>query len=251
MDYNNNSHVKIPSKFYDHIIVTQGNNQEPSIMMFENQPQYYQSMYDINQLDDIYLHYIIPIILIPAYIKMNKILCIGLGGGHIPLFFSQKFPKCIIDIVEIDRDVYDAAKFMGFSRQNNMNIYIDDGLNFLKTTNHLYDAVIIDLDSDEKSVMDFAVLARHVMGDKSLLVINFGGYHRQKQNTIEKLLKIFKFIKTCKTSSRQYIFLCCKTYPPNFFRKMDARNSVSNMNNYKHLDSLINHYNNLETEWLG
>lgn len=44
-----------------------------------------------------------------------KCLCIGLGGGSLPLFLTNQLQGCLVEVVEIDNSVITAAtKFMGF-----------------------------------------------------------------------------------------------------------------------------------------
>jgi hypothetical protein len=38
-----------------------------------------------------------------------RVLCIGLGGGTLPLFISQHFPGAEVDVAEVDPVVVDAA----------------------------------------------------------------------------------------------------------------------------------------------
>lgn len=47
--------------------------------------------------------------------KQMQTLCIGLGGGSLPLFLVNKMPGCFVEVVDIDRTVISAAtEFMGF-----------------------------------------------------------------------------------------------------------------------------------------
>ena len=46
-----------------------------------------------------------------------RVLCIGLGGGTLPLFLQHHFPGMQVDVVEIDPIVLAAAEeAMGFPR---------------------------------------------------------------------------------------------------------------------------------------
>lgn len=47
-----------------------------------------------------------------------RVLCIGLGGGTLPLFLVHHFPGMQVDVVEIDPVVINAAQqAMGYPRQ--------------------------------------------------------------------------------------------------------------------------------------
>ena len=49
--------------------------------------------------------------------KPCRVLCIGLGGGTLPLFLAHHFPGMVIDVVEIDPVVIAAAQeAMGFPK---------------------------------------------------------------------------------------------------------------------------------------
>ena len=50
--------------------------------------------------------------------KLCRVLCIGLGGGTLPIFLAHHFPGMVIDVVEIDPVVIAAAQLaMGFPKQ--------------------------------------------------------------------------------------------------------------------------------------
>ncbi len=66
-------------------------------------PISYQSIYNRYDLDKFYLTYFYPLLVCFNYATdIKKCLCIGLGGGHIPLFLQKKYPNLQIDVVEID-----------------------------------------------------------------------------------------------------------------------------------------------------
>lgn len=47
--------------------------------------------------------------------KQMRCLCVGLGGGSLPLFLANKMQGCFVEVVEIDDTVISAAtEFMGF-----------------------------------------------------------------------------------------------------------------------------------------
>lgn len=80
-----------------------------------------------------------------------RILCIGVGGGSLPLFLAHHFPSADVEGVEVDPVVVEAARdHMGFSEANlpNLRITIDDAMVFMR--NHAregcepYDLVFMD-----------------------------------------------------------------------------------------------------------
>ena len=45
-----------------------------------------------------------------------RVLCIGLGGGTLPLFLMHHYPGMLVDVVELDPTVIKAASTMGFAQ---------------------------------------------------------------------------------------------------------------------------------------
>ncbi|MEX2131397.1 MAG: fused MFS/spermidine synthase [Pseudohongiellaceae bacterium] len=78
----------------------------------------------------------------------KKILVAGLGGGSIPMTFADLYPDAQIDIVEIDRAVFDVAKeFFFFAENENMQVTIMDARVFVKRAalqNKKYDYIVLD-----------------------------------------------------------------------------------------------------------
>lgn len=59
-------------------------------------------------------------------------LVVGLGGGSLPLFVHDHFPKSCIDAVEIDPSMLDVAtQWFGFSQSERMKVHIADGLDYI------------------------------------------------------------------------------------------------------------------------
>ncbi|MCO5570268.1 hypothetical protein L7F22_023987 [Adiantum nelumboides] len=65
-----------------------------------------------------------------------RCLCIGLGGGSLPLFLVNKLKGCFVEIVEIDKTVISAAsECMGFPRKAFRALqHSDHGLSFFNTS---------------------------------------------------------------------------------------------------------------------
>ena len=60
------------------------------------------------------------------------LLVVGLGGGSLPLFVHDHFPKSCIDAVEIDPSMLQVAtQWFGFSQSNRMKVHIADGLDYI------------------------------------------------------------------------------------------------------------------------
>jgi spermidine synthase len=77
--------------------------------------------------------------------SINRVLVIGGAGFSIPKRFLAEYPNVTVDVVEIDPAVVRAAKtYFNVSTSKRLNIHVGDGRQFLRTTNHTYDAIILD-----------------------------------------------------------------------------------------------------------
>lgn len=62
------------------------------------------------------------------------LLVVGLGGGSLPLFVHDHFPKSCIDAVEIDPSMLEVAtQWFGFSQSSRMKVHIADGLDYISS----------------------------------------------------------------------------------------------------------------------
>ena len=62
------------------------------------------------------------------------LLVVGLGGGSLPLFVHDHFPKSCIDAVEIDPSMLQVAtQWFGFSQSDRMKVHIADGLDYISS----------------------------------------------------------------------------------------------------------------------
>lgn len=75
----------------------------------------------------------------------RNLLLLGLGGACAPYLISQLYPDTVIDGVEIDGGLIEAAKpYFPFSSVANLNIHISDARLFLRSTSKKYDVIVID-----------------------------------------------------------------------------------------------------------
>ncbi|MBI5091275.1 MAG: fused MFS/spermidine synthase [Candidatus Hydrogenedentes bacterium] len=75
----------------------------------------------------------------------QDVLCVGLGGGSLPMFWRRFFPEMNIDIAEIDPEVVRVAQeFLGFKPDNAMKVSNADGRVFLRRTDRTYDLILLD-----------------------------------------------------------------------------------------------------------
>nr|XP_005902469.1 PREDICTED: methyltransferase-like protein 13 isoform X1 [Bos mutus] len=90
------------------------------------------------------------------------LLVVGLGGGSLPLFIHDHFPKSCIHAVEIDPSMLEVAtQWFGFSQSDRMKVHIADGLDFITCLaeeeggGHArphYDVIMFDVDSKDPTL---------------------------------------------------------------------------------------------------
>lgn len=86
------------------------------------------------------------------------LLVVGLGGGSLPLFIHDHFPKSCIHAVEIDPSMLDVAtQWFGFSQSDRMKVHIADGLDFItrlaeEEARPHYDVIMFDVDSKDPTL---------------------------------------------------------------------------------------------------
>ncbi|KAB0376483.1 eEF1A lysine and N-terminal methyltransferase isoform X1 [Muntiacus reevesi] len=86
------------------------------------------------------------------------LLVVGLGGGSLPLFIHDHFPKSCIHAVEIDPSMLEVAtQWFGFCQSDRMKVHIADGLDFITSlaeeeAQPHYDVIMFDVDSKDPTL---------------------------------------------------------------------------------------------------
>lgn len=182
------------NKYYDYIEVS-FDNKGVGYMRFIKKgakDDTYQSIFDKNNLEELYFDYFYSLLLFVKYIKLDNILVIGLGGGYVPMYLRSKFPNLQIDIIELDSAVVKAAKYMGFTEDDKMNVIVEDGAKYMKS-GKIYDSIIIDLDAEESyNSFDFNDVKK-CLNTKGVVSINL---FKEKKTTdlLPRLKTEFKYI---------------------------------------------------------
>jgi spermidine synthase len=122
-------------------------------------------------------------------------LLIGLGGGNIAM--ELKKMGFSVDAIEYDARMPGLAeKYFGFN-PDGMNVYIDDGRHFIRTTQQKYDLVVIDVLNGEVqphhmfTLESFAEMKRILEPDGMLIINNQGfllGEHGLGARSVYKTL---------------------------------------------------------------
>ena len=88
----------------------------------------------------------------------RRVLCLGGGGGSLPLFLAKFLPpRSAVDVVEIDAVVVKAARHCGFDAAtaklgSAVRVHVAAAQDFLGSAVEVYDAVIIDCFDAEDNV---------------------------------------------------------------------------------------------------
>ncbi|XP_075421110.1 eEF1A lysine and N-terminal methyltransferase [Tenrec ecaudatus] len=87
------------------------------------------------------------------------VLVVGLGGGSLPLFVHDHFPKSCVHAVEIDPSMLEVAtQWFGFAQSDRMKVHIADGLDYVTAlaqggeARPPYDVVMFDVDSKDPTL---------------------------------------------------------------------------------------------------
>jgi spermidine synthase len=206
--------IIIPSntnKYYSNIIIYK-NDLGDRKMQFDYSDDVsnnvFQSSYNINDFDIFNLKYLNFLILLFLYTELTEsFLFIGLGGGHLPLFIKSKLPSAQMEVVELDDQVVEGAKKMGFP-DDLITVYIQDGIEFIKKCTKKYDVIVIDLDGDESYTgFDFKSIFE-ILENSGILAVNV--YAKTGKTTVQNQIKLtFPLIKHFKNGNSN-VFLCKK-----------------------------------------
>jgi spermidine synthase len=176
----------------------------------------------------------------------SKALLIGLGGGNIAM--ELKKMGFSVDAIEYDKRMPGLAEdYFGFKPEG-MNVYIDDGRHFIRTTEQKYDLVVIDVLNGEVqphhmfTLESFAEMKRILEPDGMLIINNQGfllGEHGLGARSVYKTLaasgfKVKYYFAGDETNSGDIHFIaspsdftlsltppsnintCCKNYPVDY-----------------------------------
>ena len=117
-----------------------------------------------------------------AQIKdIKSVLVIGGGAFSIPRYFKAKFPNAVVDVIELDPDVVEYGhKYMELG--NELNVYIGDGRNVLRSLDKKYDLIFNDAFRGYKNIpphlttLEFNELVKAKLTDDGIYAMNVRGY---------------------------------------------------------------------------
>ncbi|MCL4372593.1 hypothetical protein M1384_00830 [Candidatus Parvarchaeota archaeon] len=187
---------------------------------------------------------------LPLLYNKPNILMIGLGGGTIVYQINRLYDRKVnMDVVEIDEKMVKLAREFIPEDIKKINLFIEDGIEFLKKSKKKYELVFLDAYDGDKipdSFLDERTISyiNDTLIKDGLLAINYAMSFKAIvffQNYISKLKKYFKvYLVNNPLGSGNTIILCSK--------KMDKAEILEKINKMKKEDNnmhVIKGYNNM------
>ncbi|MCL4398243.1 MAG: hypothetical protein M1322_02175 [Candidatus Parvarchaeota archaeon] len=187
---------------------------------------------------------------LPLLYDKPNILMIGLGGGTIVYQINKLYGrKVTMDVIEIDEKMVDLAKDFIPEEIKKINLFVEDGIDFLKKSRKKYELVFLDAYDGDKipdEFLDEKTIENidKVLTENGVLAINYAMSFKAivfLQNYINKLKKYFKvYLVNNPLGSGNTIILCSK--------KMDKTELLERINKMKLEDDnmhVIKGYNNM------
>lgn len=148
---------------------------------------------------------------------IDKVLFIGGGGFTAPQKFADM--NISVDAVEIDPGVvYAAREYFNLSESENLDVYTEDGRNFLESTNEEYDVIYLDAYRKAEvpfhlTTKEFMQLAHDKTDEDGVVVSNIistasgpgSVFARAQYKTMDSVFTSMYFFPTSDTSLAQNI----------------------------------------------
>ena len=187
---------------------------------------------------------------LPLLYNRPNILMIGLGGGTIVYQLNRLYGRKLnMDVVEIDEKMVKLAKEFIPEDIKKINLFIEDGIEFLKKSKKKYELVFLDAYDGDKIPDGFLdertiLYINDTLTIDGVLAINYAMSFKAIvffQNYIGKLKRYFKvYLVNNPLGSGNTIILCSK--------KMDKTEILERINKMKKEDNnmhVIKGYNNM------
>lgn len=148
---------------------------------------------------------------------VDKVLFIGGGGFTAPQKFEEM--NISVDAVEIDPGVVHAAKeYFNLSESENLDVYTEDGRNFLEASDEEYDVIYLDAYKKAEvpfhlTTKEFMQLAHEKTDEDGIVVSNIistasgpgSEFARSQYRTMDSVFESMYFFPTSDTSLAQNI----------------------------------------------
>lgn len=162
---------------YNTIVVTEDGRGLRTLSFEEHGAR--QSVVKVGDPDHIELPYARAMVVGLAFVRQpRRMLVVGLGGGTIPSFLHEHYPRATIDVVDIDPDVVAVAKkFFGFREDATMHAHVADGRRFIEECRDPYDIIFLDAFGSENipyhlTTRQFLQAVRRALAPKGIAVGN-------------------------------------------------------------------------------
>lgn len=148
--------------------------------------------------------------------KVGSVLILGLGGGSVAEVTQKYWKDTNIIGVEIDSEMIRLGKkYLKLDWVSRLTIRQEDAFQFIKTTRHKFDLIIIDLYKGQKppkSATDenFFKDIKQLLTKNGIAVFNHIYIKSKKQkleNLSEKIHKVFLAVKTVQPEAN-VLFIC-------------------------------------------
>ncbi|XP_055375770.1 eEF1A lysine and N-terminal methyltransferase homolog [Condylostylus longicornis] len=179
----------------------------------------------------------------------DKILVVGLGGGGLCSFVHKTCDNIIIHAIEIDCEISNVAEnYFGLKLDERMQVFIEDGLNFLKSCTTQYKIIIFDVDNKDLSLgmscppkefveKDVLNIVKKLIEPDGFFILNLVCRDEILRNEIITQLKeVFKHICTYKLEEEVNEIVFC-TNQKDLFSMIDWRNKLER--SCKELNNII------------
>ena len=146
--------------------------------------------------------------------RTQRVLFIGLGGGSAPKRIWRDFPGLQLDVVELDREVVDAAyRYFALPRDPRLKIEVEDGRRFLATNEGPWDVIVVDAFYADSipfhlATREFLELARSRLAPGGVVATNIigavqGGDSRLFRSMLRTYRTVFPTVPSIRCSSRR------------------------------------------------
>jgi spermidine synthase/ubiquinone/menaquinone biosynthesis C-methylase UbiE len=163
--------------------------------------------------------------------KNLRNLVIGLGGGGLVNWIFNYLKEAATTAVEIDPEIVKVSKdFFGLTEDGKrLEVVVDDGLNYLKTSGKQFQSILFDVDSKDQSLgiscppkeflePEILEAVKASLPKDGIFILNFVCRDESnRQQTLKTLKSIFSTVFSFKLDEDvNEIFYCFKDQPKNF-----------------------------------
>jgi spermidine synthase len=156
------------------------------------------------------------ILLALLMVKPNHITVIGVGGGGLLTALHHLLPHCILQGVELRREVARLAyKYFQLPKNNHIKMTISDGYQYLENEENKTDLIIADMylaeGIDEQQLsQQFIASSYNRLNDNGWLVLNYWLDHKLDAQLVEALQNYFDQVYMCDTGGGNWVIYAGK-----------------------------------------